>query len=146
MNLRLQRRLAAEILKVGEDRVWIDPTKIEEVEGAITREDVRALIEQGIIDARPIRGTSRVRARKRHLQRKKGRRRGHGKRKGKKYSKISRKEKWMITIRAIRRKLRELKDKSIIDRKTYRKLYIMAKSGRIKSKSHLMQIIKEMNI
>ena len=130
----------------GENRVWIDPTKIEEVEGAITREDIRALIEQGIIDAKPVKGTSRVRARKRHLQRKKGRRRGHGKRKGKKYSKISRKERWMMTIRAIRKKLRELKDKGIIDRKTYRKLYIMAKSGRIKSKSHLMQIIKEMGI
>jgi len=144
MSLRLQRRVAAEILKVGKDRVWIDPKKIGEVEDAITRDDKRTLIKQGIINAKQAKGTSRVRARKRHLQRKKGRRRGHGKRKGRKYSRITRKERWMMTIRAIRKKLKELRDKEAIDRKTYRKLYIMARSGRIKSKCHLMQIIKEM--
>ena len=37
MNLTTQRRLAASILKVGENRVWIDPNEAEEVSRAITR-------------------------------------------------------------------------------------------------------------
>jgi len=37
MDLRNQRRLAAEILKCGENRVWIDPEEVEEVEKAVTR-------------------------------------------------------------------------------------------------------------
>ncbi|MFQ5836639.1 MAG: 50S ribosomal protein L19e, partial [Candidatus Bathyarchaeia archaeon] len=41
MSLRSQRRLAAEILKVGEGRVWIDPDRTEDVEAAITREEIR---------------------------------------------------------------------------------------------------------
>ena len=31
MDLKNQKRMAAEILKCGENRVWIDPDKIEEV-------------------------------------------------------------------------------------------------------------------
>ena len=44
MKLRSQRRLAAEILKVGEGRVWIDPNRMEDVEAAITRDEIRKLI------------------------------------------------------------------------------------------------------
>ena len=40
MNLTTQRRLAASILKVGVNRVWIDPEEIEEVSRAITRDGV----------------------------------------------------------------------------------------------------------
>ena len=36
MNLTTQKRLAADILKVGVNRVWIDPENIEEVSRAIT--------------------------------------------------------------------------------------------------------------
>ena len=48
-NLTKQRRLAADILKVGVERIWIDPEAAEEVTSAITREDIRKLIEEGII-------------------------------------------------------------------------------------------------
>ena len=36
MSLKSQRRLAAEILKAGENRIWIDPERIVDVEIAIT--------------------------------------------------------------------------------------------------------------
>ena len=49
MSLRSQRRLAAEILKVGQNRVWIDPERIDEVETAITREEIRKLIHEKAI-------------------------------------------------------------------------------------------------
>ena len=40
MNLTTQKRLAASILKVGLNRVWIDPERMEEVSMAITRERI----------------------------------------------------------------------------------------------------------
>ncbi|MEM3574244.1 MAG: 50S ribosomal protein L19e, partial [Candidatus Bathyarchaeia archaeon] len=51
MSLRTQRRMAAEILGVGIDRVWMNPDDIEKIESAITREDVRRLIHEGSIKA-----------------------------------------------------------------------------------------------
>jgi large subunit ribosomal protein L19e len=53
MNLTTQKRLAASILKVGVNRVWIDPDEIEEVSRAITRDGIKQLIDQGIIKAKP---------------------------------------------------------------------------------------------
>jgi len=51
------RRMAASILGVGVHRVWIDPERIEDVLGAVTREDVRKLIKDGVIKAkRPRKG------------------------------------------------------------------------------------------
>ena len=37
MNLTTQKRLAADLLKVGVNRVWIDPNNLEEVSRAITQ-------------------------------------------------------------------------------------------------------------
>jgi len=56
LSLKSQRRLAAEILKIGESRVWMDPDRTEEVEIAISREEIRRLIHDGAIKSRPKRG------------------------------------------------------------------------------------------
>ncbi|MCQ2963958.1 MAG: 50S ribosomal protein L19e, partial [archaeon] len=64
MNLTTQKRLAASILKVGVNCVWIDPNEIEEVSRAITRDGVRQLIDQGIIKAKPQTGISSYRSKK----------------------------------------------------------------------------------
>jgi len=45
-GLKSQRRLAAQILKVGQNRVWINPERIDDVEAAITREEIRKLIHE----------------------------------------------------------------------------------------------------
>ena len=43
MSLKAQKRIAAEILKCGENRIYFDPFLIEEVKMAITRDDIRNL-------------------------------------------------------------------------------------------------------
>ena len=48
MSLRTQRRLASEIMKIGENSVWIDPTRIDDVAMAIRREDMQKLIKEGV--------------------------------------------------------------------------------------------------
>ncbi len=78
MNLSSQKRMAAEVLDVGESRVWIDPDNLEDVEGAITKQDIRNLIDAGTIQKKEKKGVSRGRARERDTQRKKGRQSGHG--------------------------------------------------------------------
>ncbi len=137
MDLRMQRRLAAQLLKCGENRVYMDPEEIEEISKAVTRRDVENLIKHGLIRARKKRGNSRGRIRKRMAQKAKGRRRGHGSRKGKATARLPRKRKWIQTIRPIRAYLRELKEKGLIDRSTYRRYYLRAKGGQFKSKAHM---------
>ncbi len=145
MDYRLQRRLAAEVLGVGESRIWIspDPEHAEDIEQAVTREDVLRLIKQGLIKVKPKQGNSHSRWLKRHIQRTKGRRRGHGKRKGKASARLDPKEVWMGRIRKIRRYLKWLRDHGEIDRHTYRRLYRLAKGGAFKSLSDLRRHMVE---
>ncbi|MCL2114901.1 MAG: 50S ribosomal protein L19e [Methanobrevibacter sp.] len=137
MNLTTQRRLAASILKVGINRVWINPEKIEEVSRAITREGVKQLINQNTIKAKPQKGISSYRSKKLKEQKKKGKRKGRGSVKGAKGARIPKKKAWMTTIRALRRDLKNMREADEIDSTTYRKLYNMAKGGAFRSKSYM---------
>src|SRR5437667_6524471 len=111
MRFDYQRRLAAPILKVGLNRVYIspDPKEQENILDAITRDGVRTLIRRNVIQKRAVRGVSRGRARHRAAQRAKGRRRAPGSREGALHARTPRKTRWIGLIRAMRRRLRELK-------------------------------------
>ena len=146
MSLKSQRRLAAEILKVGETRVWIDPERIDYVETAITREEIRKLIHEKVVKSLPEKGVSRARARVLAAKRKKGLRRGPGGKSGPARSKISKKQAWMNRIRPLRRRMRELKVSRAITVRTYRKLYDMSESGVFESKADLERYIRTHNM
>lgn len=141
MSLKSQKRLAAKILKVGESRVWIDPERIEEVSTAIIRDDIRKLIHEGAIKALPRKDISRARTRVLHRKKLEGLRRKHGSRKGTKGARTQ-KQAWAVKIRAIRNRLRELRDQHAITKRTYRSLYRMAKGGAFKSVSRLEQYLQ----
>jgi large subunit ribosomal protein L19e len=134
--------LASQILKVGESRVWIDPDRAGDVEIAISREEIRKLIHEGVIKRIPATGISRARARIIHEKKKKGLRRGPGTRKGPSTARISKKEAWMAKIRALRKRLQDLKARRIITQANYRQLYDMAGSGVFRSVSDLERHIK----
>ncbi len=139
MSLKSQRRLSAEILKVGQNRVWIDPEKTEDVEIAITREEIKKLIHEKVIQPLPEKGVSRARARVLHAKKKKGLRKGPGKRSK---HRVSKKEVWMKKIRALRRRLHKLKETRVITENTYRRFYKMAGSGVFASIAELERHIK----
>ena len=63
MTLMSQKRLAAELLKVGTTRVWVDPEDTDRVSSAITRNEIRKLIHEGSIRKLPEIGISRGRKR-----------------------------------------------------------------------------------
>jgi large subunit ribosomal protein L19e len=132
-NLTNQRRLASQIMKVGKNRVWIDPQRIEDVESAITRQEVRKLVREKVIAAAPEKGVSRGRAKVIQAKKRKGRRKGKGSRSGTPRAIVTKKEVWMIKIRSLRKKLRELKADRTITDSNYRKLYMVAGSGRFES-------------
>jgi large subunit ribosomal protein L19e len=109
MNLKNQRAIAAKLLKVGVNRVTFNQARLEDAAEALTREDVRSLIKNGVITARPDRATSRSRAKDRAEQKRKGRRKGYGKRSGKKTTRQHGKESWIKKVRSLRDELRKLK-------------------------------------
>lgn len=141
MNLRSQKHLAARILKCGATRVRVRSGK--EVEEAITREDIRNLIKKGLIWKVQKRGQVRAFARMRASQRSKGRKRGFGSRKGKAGARNPGKSEWIRSIRSVRGALRGLKEYGLIEKRPYRKLYLMAKGGSFKSRRHLIQYLKD---
>ena len=145
MDLKFVRRIAADLLKCGEGRVWItnDPARQDDLADAITRDAVRKLIDRGdTIAKRSAIGVSRGRAKQRARQRDKGRRRGIGSREGATNARFPRKRRWILRIRAIRTRLRELKAQGRIDTSTYRKFYSQSKGGMFHSRAHLDQQLR----
>ena len=146
MSLRSQRRMAAEILKVGESRVWIDPERVDDIEVAITREDIRRLIHEKVIREVPKKGVSRGRARVLHEKKKRGLRMGTGSRSGRSGARAPRKAMWMKKIRALRRKLRQLRQSRSITEQVYRRLYVMAGSGSFRAIADMERYIESNNL
>ena len=142
-DLSAQKRLAADVLGVGKNRVRFDPEAQGEIADAITRDDVRDLIEDGVIEAEPTQGNSRGRARERNEKRAYGHRSGHGSRKGTSGGRTDGSEEWQSRIRAQRRTLRELRDDDEITRSQYRELYDMASGGEFDSVRDLRRYVDD---
>lgn len=137
MSLRTQKRVAASILKCGVDRVWVDPNRIEDVELAITRDDIRGLIREGAIKKLRERGLAK--------QPEKRRRKGPGSRK-RGPGKEKRHEIRIQKVRSLRKTLMNLRDEGGIGKGDYRKLYLMVKGGMFASRRKLLRYIEEHNL
>lgn len=138
MNLTSQKRIAAELMRCGVTRVRVKETK--EAEEALTREDVRQLIQQGVIWKIQKKGTSRAKARHILKQKKRGRRRGSGSKKGRL---TKSKPAWMSVIRAQRKLLADYRDAGQLSTANYRVLYGRTKGGMFRSKKHLLTYMRE---
>jgi large subunit ribosomal protein L19e len=138
-GLLLQKKLAADILKVGQSKIVMDTEHLEDIKNAITRRDIKKMISKGYIKVK------RSKIKRPELYRKK-KKRGPGSKKGSSRAKLPKKEKWMHTIRPLRRMLKELRDKGSIDTKTYRKTYLLIKSGMFRSRSHLKLYLKQKGV
>ncbi|MBR4503733.1 MAG: 50S ribosomal protein L19e [Candidatus Methanomethylophilaceae archaeon] len=138
-DLKNQRRMAAAVLKCGQNRVWMNPDKLDEVEKCITRADIRTAAASGLIKAKPKKGTSKARTRYAKAQKASGKRKGPGSRKGTANARVRDKERWMATIRPIRKELKQLRADGKITPSVYRLYYRRAKGGLYKSRAHLKQ-------
>ena len=136
-DLASQRRIAAAVLGCGVNRVWINPEKLSEVQSAMSREDIRNLIEEGAISSHQKKGISRGRARARIAKRAYGHCKGPGRRSGAKGARTPSKTQWIKKIRAQRKELRAQRDAGSITRSEYRRLYRRAAGGQFRNVAHL---------
>merc|ERR1712100_273444 len=131
--LRLQKRLAATVLKCGKGRVWIDPNETNEVALANSRKNIRKLFNDGLIMKRQVQMHSRSRCKRMHEAKRKGRHTGYGKRRGTANARMPGKVLWMRRQRVLRRLL-----------KKYREAKKITKDNLFKNKNVLIEAIHKM--
>ncbi len=146
MMLGVQKRLAAGILGCSAKRVVFDTERLAEVKEAITKTDLRALIEQGAIRKLPARGISRSRIRFSHGQKSKDKRKGHGSRKGAAGARTVRKTAWVNRVRLQRSYLQALRTGNVVDKAQFVEVYKKIKGGFFRSKRHLELFLTERGI
>ena len=132
--MNLQKKIAAKILKCGVEKVWID-SKNEKVKQAITRNDIRRFIKEGVIKKLPDKKKAKRKTKKRQQR--------IGSRKGSRGARLGKKTEWLKIVRPQRRLLKELKEKRGLKSSDYRKIYKMIKGNAFRSKAHLMSYLKD---
>lgn len=146
MKLNNQKRMVADMLGIGLERVKLDASRASDIKEAITKADLRALIKDNAIKILPKRGTSRVRVRKILKQKRRGRRSGRGSKKGKQRAIVSKKRAWINKIRIQRNFIKEIRDKKLISTKTYRMVYKKISGGFFRSKGHIKLYLEEQKL
>jgi len=139
------KTIAAELMNTAKDKIWINPEEAESLKEAITKDDIRGLIKEGIVKKSKQSQQSNVRSRKLRESKSKGRKKGAGSKRAGKKKRSEKKETWIKRVRAQRRTLRELKksEPEAVEKAGYRRVYKMVKGNYFRGKRYLEKFIKE---
>jgi len=130
-NLNKKKELAAKTLKVGKNRLIFNQENLTEIREAITKQDIKDLYAEGIIEIRPVKGRKKIVRRKT--------RRGPGKIKK---TVNKRKQVYVKITRKLRNYLGELKKLGIINRELYIDLRKKIRMRTFRSKAHLKEYLE----
>jgi len=128
-----KRNLAAKALKVGKERIVFVRARLEEIKEAITKQDIRDLVETGAVIVKPVKG------RKTNVKRKN--RRGTGKIK-KKINK--RKQEYVTITRKLRNYVKELEKQGKLTKDEVKEIRKNIRNRAFKSKANLKLYVEEM--
>ncbi|MCL5427633.1 MAG: 50S ribosomal protein L19e [Candidatus Marsarchaeota archaeon] len=144
MTTRFVRRIAAQIAGRGENSVRMNPAKMEGINKAMTREDVRKLIHDGSVTFAKEKHNLSALSKRLRKRRAKGRSRGPGRRKGTLKARSG--KPWMKRARSQRFLLKKLRGMGKLDRQTFNRYYMLVKGGTYPDKATLLLHLSELGI
>ncbi len=132
MNLRKKKELAAKTLNVGKERIIFVESRLDEIKEAITKQDIRDLVERKAILLKEKQGRKKVKKRKNA--------RGAGKIK----KKINvRKRNYVKVTRKLRKYLKAVKEKLGMGREEVKEIRKAIRNKKFKSKANLKEHLGE---
>jgi len=126
------KQIASQILNSGVSRIKILPNAIEDVKKALTRSDIKKLIEEKKIIA--VAKKQKMKKERKKKSVKKG------------SAKARKSVRWEDIVRAQRRLLKKLKEEKKITNQTFKKVYKLIKSGNFSSRSSLLTFLKDQKL
>ena len=130
------------MLGVGVHRVTFDSDHLDDITDAITRDNIRSLITANTIKVKSVKGTSKGRANyKKTQKRKRGTKQGS--KKGRKGARVGKKQVYVKKTRALRHRLKVVKDRKEINNKEFWELYKKIQGNTIRNIAHLHSLIDE---
>jgi len=135
MKLEKKKNLIARTLNVGKSRVIINIKRMQEIKEAITKQDIRDLLNDKAISIREVKGRRTIRKRK--TRRRAGSIKQRPSRGKQKYVKLTRK---------LRGHLFQLKKNKKISQESFLKLRKQIRTKEFRSLSHMKERIKEAGV
>jgi len=131
MKLEKKKMLASRALNVGVNRIMFNKERVSEIKEAITKQDIRDLVREGVIKIREVDGRKSKEKRKR-------RRAGSVRR-----PIHDRKGEYVMYIRRMRNYLMHLRNTNKINNETYQNLRKEVKIKRVHTKLQVQHYLKE---